>query len=96
MSRIIKTHTSRNIFEIADILLSGGSFTCPTLPHYRYQKTRNACSRLLKAKLVERCGKTDTGVNLKPTDLLRKWKESGSEKHPDNWAKKENTQAGVE
>lgn len=68
-------HISRNQDEIIAILESGGSYCCPTLPHYRYNTVKSVCSNLLKHGLVKKSGNTSEGVNLIPSDRFREWQE---------------------
>ncbi len=92
--RFIKTHKSRSIQEIAEILCEHGSYSACTLPHYRYRPSREACGRLHSAGLVFKSGKTDISVNYKPTDLLKQWWAEnkhvprGGRVMPDTWAKR--------
>ena len=71
--KIIKGHTSYNQDEIIAILQNGGSYCCPTLPHYRYDRVKSVCSNLLKRKLVIKSGRTNEGVNLVPSERFRQW-----------------------
>lgn len=74
--RLILGHKSRNLAEIVDILLTKGTYTCPTLPHYRYMGTKNACKRLQKYSLMKVVGKSETGINFVPTERLKLWHDA--------------------
>lgn len=86
----ILTHKSRSIADVVE-LLKTGTFTCPTLPHYRYMSTKNAAKALKKAGMLRQTGKTSTSVSYVASDYFKKWKyayESGMTKlQPIKWAK---------
>jgi hypothetical protein len=67
-------HKSWNKDEIIEILERTGTFTCPTLPHYRYARVKNACRDLQKRGFLKRSGRTEVSVNLIVTDLWQQWK----------------------
>lgn len=73
MAKNILGHISRNQEEIVELLCTKSNYTCPTLPHYRYNTVQSICSELKKRGLVKKTGQTDTGINLVPTDLFRQW-----------------------
>lgn len=87
---------SRGIVEIADILAATGQYTMCNLPHYRYDKCKQACRRLERAGFIKKSGRTQTGINFKATGLLKNWKQSGSRAAPDKWLKKHNALMKVE
>ncbi len=74
--KVIKGHNSRDLGEVVDILVKSGTFTCPTLPHFRYQTTRRACRRLQRAGLVAVSGQTSEAKNLTVTPLFRQWQSA--------------------
>ncbi len=77
--REILGHKSRNFDEIVEVLSKTGTYTCPTLPHYRYDRVKRVCQKLTKHGFVKKSGKTDTGVNLIVTDLFKQWQRDFSE-----------------
>lgn len=74
--RQIRTHKPRNIAEIIEILRVHGSFACPTLPYYRYNRTRKACAKLKRLKLVGVSGYIPEAENLAVTPLFDAWKSA--------------------
>jgi hypothetical protein len=66
-------HRSRSRDEIVEILARTGTYTCPTLPHYRYDRVKIACKRLRAVGLVRVSGRTGEAVNLVVTPLFREW-----------------------
>jgi len=84
-------HISRNKEEIIEILLNTGTYTCPTLPHYRYDRVKSICRDLTKRGFLKKSGRTDVSVNLVVTDRFLEWKEefqSGkTTKMPIKWQK---------
>ena len=76
--KLIRGHRSFNRGEIIDIFSNHGCYTCPTLPHYRYTRVKQACWDLERAGLVRRTGKTSVSVNLAVTDLFREWKRAAA------------------
>jgi hypothetical protein len=70
----IKGHKSRGAGEIVEILARTGSFTCPTLPHYRYSGTQGACRTLKRLGLTCKSGRSPESVNIIPTPLFLEWK----------------------
>lgn len=91
MAKLIVGHISRTLPEIVEILLKGGTYSCPMLPHYRYDAVKNHCRTLKKLGLIVKSGLTNVGVNYKPTDFLRDWKkeydEGATTLQPVKWAK---------
>lgn len=79
MAKLILGHISRNQDEIIEVLEKGGSYCCPTLPHYRYDRVKRVCSNLLKRGLVVKSGKTNEGINLIPSDRFRQWQKERDE-----------------
>ena len=69
-------HASRSRGEIVEILLRGGTYTCPTLPHQRYDRVKQACRDLRQLGLVRVTGHTPVSVNLTPTPLFREWRRA--------------------
>jgi len=72
-------HLSRNKDEIVEILENHGSYCCPTLPHYRYDRVKSVCNQLLKRKLVVKSGRTNEGINLVPSDRFKQWQKEKTE-----------------
>jgi hypothetical protein len=89
--KIIVNHKSWNMDEIIDLLVKTGTFTCPTLPHYRYDRVKQNCSKLRKLGFLKKSGKTDVSVNLVVTDLFREWRQEYESKitnqKPIKWKK---------
>lgn len=85
-------HKSWNQDEIVNILMKSGTFTCPTLPHYRYDRVKDICRRLRKRGFLKKSGKTDVSINLVVTDRFKEWQsqyESGETTlSPIKWQKK--------
>lgn len=71
----IKGHKSYNQDEIIDILIKSGTYTCPTLPHYRYDRVKRICSSFEKMKIVKRSGKNEVSVNLVVSDRFLEWND---------------------
>jgi len=94
MAKLIVGHISRTLPEIVEILLNGGTYSCPTLPHYRYSSVQSHCRNLKKRGLIEKSGKADVSVNYKPSALLREWKKEFDEGKtalmPIKWVKQRN------
>ncbi len=93
-------HMSRSRGEIVEILLRGGTYTCPTLPHERYGRVKQACRELRRLGLVPSksrsdlrgvTGRTPVSVNLAPTPLFREWQRAHAAGEttlgPVRWAK---------
>lgn len=68
-------HKSWTKDELIDILCKTGTYTCPTLPHYRYDRVKGICRDLMKRGFLKKSGKTDTGINLIVTDFFKQWQE---------------------
>lgn len=92
-------HKSRDQDEIIDILIRSGTYTCPTLPHHRYERVKTACSRLSKAGLLKVSGRNPESVNLIVTPLFREW--SAAHKAGETplgvlrWAKERERRSGI-
>ena len=71
--RDILGHKSRDQGEIIDILIRSGTYTCPTLPHYRYDRVKEVCRRLERHGLLKKSGRNSQSVNLVVTPLFREW-----------------------
>lgn len=69
----IKGHKSYTQDEIVEILKTKGSFTYPTLPHYRYERVQRVCRELRRRNLVTVSGKTEISVNLVPSNKFKQW-----------------------
>ena len=78
-------HRTRSRGEIVEILARGGTYTCPTLPHDRYGRVKQACRELRRLGLVPAksrsdlrgvTGRTPVAVNLAPTPLFREWRRA--------------------
>lgn len=87
-------HKSRDQGEIIDILARAGSYTCPTLPHYRYDRVKTVCRTLKRLGLVSVRGQTATAQNFVVTTLFREWeaarKEGATPLGPVKWVKERN------
>lgn len=76
----IKGHPSRNAGEIVAILEKTGGFTMCALPHYRYDRTKDACQLLRKKGLIKKTGiipgwdGRPAAVHWKTTPLFEVWK----------------------
>lgn len=68
-------HKSYNSDEIIDILCRTGTYTCPTLPHYRYERVQSVCKGLLGKNLLRVSGKTEVSRNLVVTERFKEWQE---------------------
>lgn len=84
-------HLARSRGEIVEILARGGTYTCPTLPHDRYGRVKQACRDLRRLGLVRVTGRTPVSVNLAPTPLFREWRRAHAAGEtalgPVRWAK---------
>lgn len=87
----IRGHRSYTKEEIVEILCRTGTYTCPTLPHYRYDGVKRICGELRKRGFLRKTGNTNEGVNLAITERFREWKsekESGlTTSGPVKWQK---------
>lgn len=76
--RQIKTHTQRNMDEMALLLENYGSFTAPLgLPHWRYDGTRRNCHILTECGLAKRVSKQDIHVHFSKGSNFERWVEEG-------------------
>ena len=95
--KLIRGHFSRDMGEIVDILRKQGNFTCPTLPHYRYNRVKENCRMLRRLSLVAVSGGTEESVNLVASDKFRLWQtelESGATAlGVIKWAKQKNRES---
>lgn len=86
----ILTHKARSIADVI-VILKTGSFSCPTLPHYRYDQTKAARNALMKAGMLKQTGRCDTSIQYTASDKFKEWQgefESGATKSmPMKWAK---------
>lgn len=84
-------HKSRDQGEIIAILERQGTYTCPTLPHYRYDKVKRTCRLLGRLGLVRVTGRNPESVNLGVTPLFHEWKAAKAtgetEMGPVRWVK---------
>jgi hypothetical protein len=84
-------HKSRSLDEIVEILRRQGTYTCPTLPHYRYDRVKSACARLRRAQLLAVSGRNAVSVNLVVTGLFLEWQTASASGEtalgPLKWAK---------
>ena len=98
--KYILGHKSRDLDEIVDIFRKTGTYTCPSLPHYRYDKVKRNCSKLWKAGLIRKSGKTSTGINFVTTPIFQDWEAhyiSGcTNLNPVNWTKEKYKNAKTE
>jgi hypothetical protein len=69
----IKGHKSRDQGEIIEILIRSGTYTCPTLPHYRYERVQAVCRNLQRRGLLQVSGRNPESINLTVTPLFRQW-----------------------
>jgi hypothetical protein len=67
-------HKSYNMEEVIDILYRTGTFTCPTLPHYRYNRIKTVCGQLQNRGFLKQSGRSETGRNLVVTERFKEWK----------------------
>ena len=51
-----------------------GSFTMCSLPHYRYERVQAVCASLKRCGLIEKCGRTETGVNYVTKPEYHQWR----------------------
>lgn len=88
----ILTHKARSVADVIEILKTG-TFSCPTLPHYRYNQTKAARNALQKAGMLKQTGKTETCINYVASDKFKKWlgefQARKTTKQPIKWAKGE-------
>lgn len=73
-------HKSWNMEEIIGILCKTGTYTCPNLPHYRYDRVKTVCIQLRKRGFIKKTGHTNVSINYAVTDRFKEWKtenESG-------------------
>lgn len=100
MAKNILGHISRTMPEIIEILLKGGTYSCPMLPHYRYNSVQSHCRALKKLGLIKKSGFTNVGVNYKPSDLLIEWKQEHdvglTTLMPIKWAKKKRNELKIQ
>ena len=93
-------HMARSRGEIVEILVRGGTYTCPTLPHDRYGRVKQACRELRRLGLVRVTGRTPVAVNLAPTPLFREWRRAHAAGEttlgPVRWAKARRAGSPVE
>lgn len=86
----ILTHKARSIEDVVE-LLKVGSFSCPTLPHYRYRQTQGAAKALLKAGMLKKTGRCDTSVSYVASDKFNEWlseyQKGLTRSMPMKWAK---------
>ena len=52
-------HRTRSRGEIVEILARGGTYTCPTLPHDRYGRVKQACRELRRLGLEPAKSRSD-------------------------------------
>lgn len=76
----IRGHKSRDQGEIIQILVRTGTYTCPTLPHYRYDRVKEVCRRLQRHGLLEKSGRTTESINLVVTPLFNEWRQAHANK----------------
>lgn len=72
--KVIKGHKSRDQGEIIEILLRSGAYTCPTLPHRRFDGVKAVCRKLQLLGLIKKKRRNPESVNLIATDLFLAWK----------------------
>ncbi len=78
MSRVILTHRSHTIDEIAAIVHKHGSFTAPLgLPHYRYDRTRANIRLLTKWGLIQKVAVNDIHHHFKAGAQMAAWAREG-------------------
>lgn len=72
----IRGHKSRNQAEIIEILMRHGAYTCPDLPHYRYDRVKAVCRNLLRRHLVAISSRDQIAINFVATPLFREWQQA--------------------
>ena len=72
--KLILGHKSYDQGEIVGILERTGTYTCPTLPHYRYGRVKSICHTLKRLSLITVSDRNPVSVNFVVTDRFRKWK----------------------
>lgn len=87
----ILTHKARSIADVIEMLKNGQTFSCPTLPHYRYGQTKSARNALLKAGMLRQTGRCCTSIQYVASDLFKLWMEEHASgkttSMPIKWAK---------
>lgn len=82
-------HKAYTMEQIVDILSNTGTYTCPTLPHYRYDRVKRVCKSLSRKGLIEVSGRTEISINFKTTKLFDEWfsayNNGLTKKYPINW-----------
>lgn len=86
----IRGHKSWSFEEVLQ-LLRKGSFSVPTLPHYRYDAVKRHRSNLVKIGFIRQSGRCDTSISYTATDKFREWANEYDNKQttlmPVKWAK---------
>jgi hypothetical protein len=87
----ILTHKARSVPDVIELLKTGGTFSCPNLPHYRYRQTQQSRHILQKSGMLKVSGKTDVGTNYVASDKFKTWLDEYStgltKLMPIKWAK---------
>ena len=52
-----------------------GSFTMCSLPHYRYDRVQAVCAKLKRCGLIDKVGRTETGVNYVAKPEYHQWRQ---------------------
>lgn len=73
--KLIRGHKSWNFDEIVQILLRSGTYTCPSLPHYRYDRVKKICGELSRLGLIALKSNDDVSKNYVVTDRFKRWKD---------------------
>lgn len=76
--RIIKTHVSRSMQEIAQLVAKSGGFTAPLgLPHYRYDRTRQNIKSLVEFGILRPHKRHDIHHAFVPGEAMPEWLAAG-------------------
>jgi hypothetical protein len=70
----IRGHKSWNFDEVIAMLAKGGSFTVPTLPHYRYDRVKRIRATLCKVGAIKQTGRCETSISYTATDKFKQWR----------------------
>ena len=71
--RTILGHRSWSEQEIL-AFFDKGSFTMCSLPHDRYHRVQTICAKLKRCGLIEKIGRTETGVNYVAKPEYHQWR----------------------
>ena len=92
----IKGHKSWTQDELVQILVNHGTYTCPTLPHFRYQRVKRICRKFQQVGLLRVVGRRVESKHLVVTELFLEWRKERDEGltylGPERWAKQRKKQ----